>query len=279
MKPKSNTKEHGMMSMDTLLKNEDNLETDLGAWFPGERVVYRGKDLFSDLNNLSWMGLMMYGITGKLMNETQLKLFEGIWSLSVSYPDPRLWNNRVAALAGTAQSTVSLGVGAATAVTEAKIYGGQANHGAIEFLKRAAQAYQPDQNSLGQFITSELKRNRSLPGYGRPLVRTDERIAPLMNLVTKLGYEKGEILQLAFKIERYLKDERRRLCMNITGVAAALCADQGLTTRQYTAYAAIAFNAGIVPCYLDAVDKPNGSFFPLRCDRLQYHGPEQRNWE
>ncbi|MFV2061673.1 MAG: hypothetical protein ACC653_13385 [Gammaproteobacteria bacterium] len=268
-----------MLRMKTLLQNEDNLETDLGAWFPGERVVYRGKDLFSELADLPWMGLMMYGITGKLMTDSQIKLFEGIWSLSVSYPDPRLWNNRIAALAGTAQSTASLGVAAATAVTEAKIYGGQANYGAIEFLKRALKVYQQDNNSLGEFIDSDLKHHRVLSGYGRPLVGTDERIEPLMRLVKKLGYHNGEVLQLAFKIERYLKEQRRRLCLNITGVAAALCADQGLTTRQYSAYASIAFNAGIVPCYLDAVEKPQGSFFPLRCERLEYQGPAVRSWE
>ncbi len=268
-----------MLRMDTLLQNEDNLETDLGAWFPGERVVFRGKDLFSELADLPWMGLVLYGITEKIMTEAQIKLFEGIWSLSVSYPDPRLWNNRVAALAGTTQSTASLGVAAATAVTEAKIYGGQANHGAIQFLKQALNVYQQDRNTLADFVNSELKRNRSLPGYGRPLVGTDERIEPLMKLVSTLGFQNGEILQLAFEIEQILKDQRRRLCLNVTGVAAALSADQGLTTRQYSALASIAFSAGIVPCYLDAVDKSPASFFPLRCERLNYKGPEIRSWD
>ena len=55
-----------------------------------------------------------------------------IWT-HTSYPDARLWNNRVAALAGTARSTGTLGIAAALAVSEAKIYGGAHNLRAANF--------------------------------------------------------------------------------------------------------------------------------------------------
>ena len=41
-----------------------------------------------------------------------------LW-VNTSYPDARIWNNRVAALAGSARSTGNLGVSAALAVSEA----------------------------------------------------------------------------------------------------------------------------------------------------------------
>src|SRR5919106_230924 len=88
-----------MRGPEQLFESEDHWVTSMGAWFPGERVVLRGKDLFHDLKDLSWMALLLFGITGRIPDERQVRLFEGIWALSTSFPEPRLWNNRVAALA------------------------------------------------------------------------------------------------------------------------------------------------------------------------------------
>ena len=93
-----------------LLASEDRWVTKMGAWFPGERVVFRGKDMFHELKDISWLSLLMYGITSRRLNQRQLRLFEGVWTLCISYPDPRLWNNRVVALAGTARSTATLAI-------------------------------------------------------------------------------------------------------------------------------------------------------------------------
>ena len=60
-----------MQGPKTLLECEDHWVTDLGAWFPGERVVFRGKDLFQELGDSSWMGLLLYGITGREFNRTR----------------------------------------------------------------------------------------------------------------------------------------------------------------------------------------------------------------
>ena len=34
---------------------EDNWQTAMGAWFPGERVVLRGQGVFTEINECSWM--------------------------------------------------------------------------------------------------------------------------------------------------------------------------------------------------------------------------------
>ena len=126
-----------MKGPEHLLECEDNWITELGLSFPDQgRAVFRGKDLLNDLCDLPWMGLLLYGITGRILSPNQIELFEGIWVLSSSYPDPRLWNNRVASLAGTARSTASLGVGAAIAVSEASIYGGRPVIRSVDFIKR-----------------------------------------------------------------------------------------------------------------------------------------------
>src|SRR5699024_10228932 len=249
----------------------------MGAWFPGERVVFRGKELLYELNDLSWMELLFYGITGRIFNKKQMRLFEGIWTLCTSYPDPRLWNNRVAAQAGTVRSTATLAVSAANAVTEASIYGHRPILQAVEFLFRAQQSLEQG-NDLAELIKAELKKYRVIPGYGRPITRKDERIEPLMALAEELGFSKGPYVKLVFDIEKILLQGRWRLYMNIAALSAALIADQGLSCREYYHYAILSFSAAMFPCYLDTLKKTEGSFFPLSCDRIQYEGKSRRTW-
>lgn len=260
-----------------LLESEDRLITRMGAWFPGERVVFRGKDLFRDLKDSSWMGLLLYGITGRLLTDNQIRLFEGIWTLCTSYPDPRLWNNRVAALAGAARSTATLGISAGNAVSEASIYGGRPFIRVIDFLFRAKA--QLDQGAdLTGAVRKELHNYRSISGYGRPITRIDERIGPLMALAEELGFSRGPYVQLAFAVEDILLNTRLRLHMNIAAVTAALAADQGLSAREYYHYSVLSFSVGMLACYIDAMNKPEGAFFPLRCDRVIYEGSPPRRW-
>ncbi len=266
-----------MQGPKTLLECEDHWVTDMGAWFPGERVVFRGKDLFQELGDSSWMGLLLYGITGREFNEKQMRLFEGIWTICTSYPDPRLWNNRVAALAGTVRSTSVLGISAATAVSEASIYGLRPITRAIDFLYRANRR-QGSGETLQKIVRSELKKHKNIFGYGRPIIRTDERIVPLMSLAYQLGLADGDFVKLSFSIEKVLLEGRWRMHMNIAAVAAGLAADQGLSTREYSQYLILCFSAGMTACNVDTNIKAEGSFFPLRCSRIAYNGTPPRNW-
>ena len=126
---------------------EDNWQTEMGAWFPGERVVLRGKDVFTELNECSWMEYLVYAVTGK-ESPKLAKIIEGLWLLSTSFPDPRLWNNRVAALAGSARSTGVLAVSAGIAISEATVYGLKPIKGALDFLYRASEKKDSGAGSL-----------------------------------------------------------------------------------------------------------------------------------
>jgi citrate synthase len=270
-----NSFKHGHKALEDY---EDNWETDLGAWFPGERVVFRGMDLFSDLRDMPWMGLLLFGITGRVFNKHQIQLFEAIWSLSVSFPDPRLWNNRIAALAGSARSTAHLGVSAALAVSEAKIYGGYPFIRCIDFLIKAGREVQ-EGGDIVVLIDQELSRNGKIYGYGRPIVRNDERIKALMARVKELGFDGGLHVNLAFEVEKVLVHRNPILKMNVAALMAALSADQNLTPREFACYGALAFSGGIIPCFIDSLAKPEGSFYPMRCSRIQYEGHSARPWE
>lgn len=267
-----------MKSPTALLSVEDHWETHMGLSFAGERAVYRGKDLFNDLKQWSWMQVYLYGITGRTFTEEQSKLFETMWIFGTSYPDPRIWNNRIGSLAGTARSTGILGLSAALAVSEANIYGGGPNIRSINFFLRAKKSLD-EGKGLTKIVEEELKKNRNIYGYGRPIVNADERLEPMLRRAEELSLANGPHTQIALKVEKILLEGRWRMRMNITGLCAALSADQGLSEREHFMFTAPCFTAGIVPCFIEAHERQEGTFLPIRCNRIQYEGITRRKWQ
>jgi hypothetical protein len=96
-----------MNGPELLEQHVGRLITSAGAFFPGERAVFRGHDLHASLKHLDWLELYLFGITGRRFSPQQMKVLHAMWTYT-SYPDARLWNNRVAALAGTARSSGNL---------------------------------------------------------------------------------------------------------------------------------------------------------------------------
>jgi len=252
------------------------LVTRMGAIFPGERAVFRGHDLHASLKDMDWLELYLFGITGRRYTPQQVSVLQAIWSYT-SYPDARIWNNRVAALAGTARSTGSLGIAAALAVSEAQIYGGGVVLRAIDFLVRA-KARVDAGTDLNELMRAEIKQQRGIAGYGRPIASGDERIAPMMALVREQGLDGGGHLKLAFEVEKILLTGRWRLHMNYAALTAALGADFGLSPREYYFFVIPAFLAGMPPCFLEAAEKPEGLLFPLPCRVMLYEGVARRRW-
>lgn len=252
------------------------LKTKMGAVFPGERAVFRGQDMFTSLKGLDWLELYLLGVTGRRFTQQQMKVLHAIW-VYTSYPEARIWNNRVVALAGAARSTGSLGIAAALAVSEAQIYGGGVVLRASEFLTHAR--IQVDAGAeLVELVRTELKQQRGIGGYGRPIASGDERIVPMMALVRKQGLDGGQHLKLAFEVEKILLAGRWRLHMNYAALVSALGADFELSPREFYLFMMPVFLAGMPPCYLDAAEKPEGQLFPLPCRMMQYGGIARRRW-
>jgi hypothetical protein len=264
------------MTNATLLEYEDHWPTELGGVSVVDgTVTFRGHDLLNALEDLSWMDLLMYGITGRRFNPAQLELFQGMWKISASYPEPRIWNNRVAALGGSARSTTGLSLGAAIAVSDASLYGQGPNIRAFDFLKRAHVARESGE-ALRDFVLKELKIHRTIPGYGRPVRSADERLAPTERLARRLDLWDGNYTQLALDVANTLRPYKQG--MNIAILTAALTADQGVSPIEFKRMAILTFSAGLIHCELDASTHPEGSLFPLRCARITYHGPAPRAW-
>jgi hypothetical protein len=265
-----------MNGPELLEKNVGKLVTSAGAFFPGERAVFRGQDLHVSLKDMNWPELYLYGFTGRRFTPQQIIVVQAFWRYT-SYPDARLWNNRVAALAGSTRSTGNLGIAAALAVSEAQIYGRGVDMRVSEFITRARIEVEGGAD-LKALVNAELKQKRGIAGYGRPIVAADERISPMLALLRELALDDGPHLKLAFEVEKILLEGRWRLRMNYAALAAAMAADFGMSPREFYFVCILAFLAGMSPCYLDAVEKPEGQLFPLPCRMLSYEGVLRRRW-
>lgn len=267
------------MASPTLLETfEGPLRTVMGGCFPGQRAVMRGQDIHAVLKDVDWMDMYLFAVTGRRHTSGQLKVLHAIWT-NTSYPDARLWNNRVAALAGSTRSTGILGVSAALAVSEASIFGGQVELAVADFLVRARDASDSGKG-LDGFVAEELRTHRGIGGYGRPLGRSaaDERNAIIIGIATREGLGQGVFLKLAQDVERILLAGRWRMRMNYAAVATALSLDLGLSPRECYLYMLPAFMAGMAPCYLEACSRPELATFPLRCTALKFDGVARRAW-
>ncbi|MDI1260416.1 hypothetical protein [Aquabacterium sp.] len=266
-----------MKGPERLQQAAGKLTTKVGAAFPGTRAVFRGHDLHTGFEEkMGWFDLCAFGITGRRLQPAQLQVLEAIW-VWTSYPDARIWNNRVAGLGGTTRTTPVLAMSAAQAVSEATIYGRRNEFKALAFFKRTHDEMQAG-SSLGECIDRHLKHQGKLAGYGRPLASRDERIEPTMTLARKLGVGDGPHVTLAFEVERYLASVGKPLSMNFGALVSAFGADFGFSPRDYNLLYFPVFLAGMQPCYVEAVEKPPGTLFPTSCADVCYEGVARRTW-
>jgi citrate synthase len=269
------------MSKDHVLEQyEGALPTRAGKVFPGQRTVFRGVDLHTEFEQADWIDLYIYSIIGRRLSAPELKLLQTVW-VYTSYPDVRLWCNRVVALAGSSRGTAAQGLGAGLAVSEAAIYGRQPEIGAADFLVRA-MARRAAGEGLEQIVRDELARYPRLMGYGRPVAAAfvDERIPVTLAAMERIGIPMGPHLQLAFDIERQLEQILgRRLPMTYSSVVVAIPLDMGFTPLECYLYMQPSLVAGMVPCYLEALERPSGATFPLRSKSINYDGVASRDWK
>lgn len=265
-----------MTGIETLQAAVGRIKSRMGRFFPGERVVFRGANLHRDLKGIDWVDLFVFGITGRRFTPEQVRLLHMLW-VHTSYPDARIWNNRVVALAGTARSSSTLALSAGLAVSEARIYGRGAGFETISFLIETQRRIEAGE-TLADCVQSQLATYGRIAGYGRPIINGDERIAPTVAMAAELGLDKGPHLKLIFDLQNHLAETGHIIKMNYGAISGALGADLGLSPREHLAFMFPAFLAGMTPCYIEAGENPEGALFPLPCEAIKYEGREKRPW-
>ena len=262
-----------MNGPELLEQHVGHLKSRMGAAVIGSHAMLRGYDLHRDLRDLDWVELYLLGITGRRFTEAQTELLHAIL-VYTSYPDARIWNNRVAALAGSARSTPALAISAALAVSEAGIYGGQPGGRAIDYFLRTRTAL-----DNGAALADVVAGAGRIYGYGRPTPELgDERLPWLLDLAQRVGLGDGAHLQIALETEKLLVAKNARLRMNYAAMTAALCADMGFSIAEFHMFRVPLFLAGMPPGYIEALERPEGSLFPIPCRHVQYQGVPRRTW-
>lgn len=261
------------MSVFNLKQHTGAYTTHIGGAFVGERAVFRGFDIHKDLLGLTWTELNAFGITGKRLTKEQARFFDSVFVMT-SYPDARIWNNRIAALGGSTRSTANLSVSGACAISEALIYGRQNEVKAVSFFKRVKGLL--DQGcTIPEALEKQLQSQGKFPGYGRPIAAEDERIKPAMKLAEELNVHEGEYVKLAFQIEEHLV-KTKNLKMNFGALVSAFGCDFGFSDKEFAQFVFTSFIAGMHPCYIEALQKPAGCIMPLSCADVLYTGKEIR---
>lgn len=263
------------MSHSDLIENEDRIITKMGRSYLSERVVYRGKDLHHELKDLSWIELYAYGITGRNYSAQQVKLLNYIW-LSTSYPDKSIWPNHITALAGNFNTTPALALSAGIAACEATIFGGKPFRTGIDFFIRCRQ-YTERGGRLENFVSDEMLKHKVIYGYGRPLASSDERVPHFIKFVKDLDVGKIHHFEIAIRVAKLLKKDKG-LNMNAAALYAAIGADLGFNAKTFHTFMTLCFIAGMPPGYLEGSEQKEGTFLPIRCDRLKYTGVGKRDW-
>jgi len=260
---------------DSFRDNRDKIRSRAGGWAADGSAILYGFDTHHELTpNATFMQTMILACTGRMYLANEARLIEAMHVVT-GYPDPRLWCNRVAALAGTARTPPAAALTAGLASSEAKVYGCQSAFQAANTILKATQIYSDKGDSgLARYLIDQIKKHRSVFGYGRPIVHVEERIAPIDSFAQQLGIEDGLHLKVARIIEDKLK--KYRLIMNFAGYASARFLDMGFSPIEIYRFTVHSLYIGLLPCYTEAFDNEPGTFLPIACEDILYEGREER---
>lgn len=248
-----------------------------GGWKIGSGVQNCGYDMMNDLvGKASYMQVVVLNATGRLPSKALADWIEAI-HICLSWPDPRIWCNRIGALAGSSRTSSVAASCLGVLAAESTSYGIKPLISGVEFIEHAyAQITQGI--SVEVFITEETKKHGGKPhlmGYARPIAKGDERIPAMKRVAENLGFPIGEHLALAYKIESTLNTKFDE-SMNINGYMSAFLVDQGFTaTEVYRTFSALVVS-GVTACYADTADRIAGGFSPLKTSDVTYKGAALR---
>lgn len=219
----------------------------------------------------------MLNATGRLPERRLADWIEAI-HICLSWPDPRIWCNQIGALSGTTQTSVIAATCAGIMAADARAYGIKPLFDGLSFIQQALTSYRSGK-SIEEIVMAGNRVKKGKPeimGYARPIAKGDERISAMERVTENLGFPVGEHLSLAYSIEKYLS-ERFDETMNINGYMSGFLSDQGISPEECYRIFSILVASGVTACYVDARDKPPGSFLPLSCNDVAYEGRSKRS--
>lgn len=258
-------------------ENRGKVRSRNGGWIMGKGVFCQGYNLLEELaGQITYFQFIILNATSRFPDERFAAWLEATY-ICMSWPDPRIWCNQVGALAGTMRTTVMAGTAAGIQTAISRVYGPKTLIEGTRFIMDALERHKTGLTAA-EIVAEECARQGGKPyimGFARPIAKGDERIVAMERISEKLGITVGEHLSLAYQMERALMESYGE-GMNLTGYMSAVFADWGFSPEEVGRISATLVASGVTACYADAVERPSGSFFPLRCDDIDYQGPAHR---
>lgn len=228
------------------------------------------------VGHTSYFQVLILNATGRLVEKRLADWVEAI-HICLSWPDPRIWCNRIGALGGTTRTTVVAATTAGILAGDSKGYGQKPLLEGVKFIQSALIAHNKGM-SVQDIVSTECARHGGRPnlmGFARPLAKGDERLEAMERVEEALEFTPGPHLELAYQIEEILMRQFNE-SMNVNGYVSAFMADQGFTPNEIYQIFSVVTTSGVTACYLDTLNRPAESFLPLRCDDMDYQGKAPR---
>ncbi len=215
-------------------------------------------------------------VTGKLPEKRLADVVEGLF-VTVSWPDPRIWCNKIGVFNAMTRSSIVAAITSGGLAGDSRLYGPGSFVSVGPFFFFAYKHIVVDNESIESFIENFVYRNGGLyaPGFARPLAKGDERVPAMRRLVKELGYDIGPYSKMVIDMEDYL-NKKDGEGANLAGFLASFLKDQGFTLEEIIGVTALCVTGGIYATYFEYINQPPESFLPLRVEDIEYIGPTPR---
>lgn len=198
----------------------------------------RGQLVFADLlGKKSFIQVAALAVAGVALTRSDADLLDDIGVLA-QLADPRIWPLAVTRTIATNGGTLAEAVVAGIATLCTRQMTGIPSAELIRFLERI----EPGQ-SVEEVVRDALERGERIPGVGRPVLRGDERVRPMLATMSRYGRLDGPSMRLALELDAVLAREKG-LGVNSAGFCGALMRDLGFSANAAAAFCLIYF---IVP--------------------------------
>lgn len=245
-----------------------------GGWRIGVGVESHGYDLINELvGHFSYMQVVVLNATGNMPSKSLADWIEAM-HICLSWPDSRIWCNRIGALGGAVGASPISSVCSGTMAADSRVYGISPIVDGVKFIQRARHEIELRNITVEKFVDSEVEKIGDKPylmGYARPVAKGDERISAMERVSNELGFKAGPHLTLAYKIEQVLA-KRFDETMNINGYGSAFMADQNMSPVEIYRIFSVMVASGVAACFVDNADNERGLFAPMRVTDIRYEG-------
>jgi hypothetical protein len=208
----------------------------------------RGRRLFGELlGKKSFFQVAALEIAGLELSDSDAELLEHA-GVVTQIGDPRVWPLGITrrAAAHTDSFGRALVAGVASFCTPKLAVLPVARF--IGFLHEVSAATASG-TALEDVLDRALAAGQRIPGVGRPTLRGDERVGPLLDLMRRFGRDQGPSVMMTRDIDAAV-ERRKGLKVNSAGYQAALLRDLGFSPDAAAAFCVLYF---VVPVLAHAV--------------------------